>query len=487
MATVTISQDYSTFLKTAPAPLQKTFRVRSYEGQLMVTAEPNFVLLPPNNANIDFSKAPSVTMQARLQSTAAENNITVPENFNWAKQTPLLTPVQNQESCGCCWAVATATCISDIFVVQRLVPINPDISYTYLMSCWNNEINNKCGGSNPFLALDYIKYNGIATNKTVNFDWCLNNAQCKEKTDAPILNSLIPACQFEEHNKLRFYITNIETSFLEQSLAEHPENLKLNTLYIQKHIFTKGPVIGGFLVFENLVTTRTDQYKCGGDNPDNIYLDQVDYVKGVRNESRTFNLLGSHAVVIIGWGVGKVKGHLLGGDYDSKTMYAVPYWIVRNSWGTTWNNGGYFNMAHYPFNKKSQFDVTVTVRSSVLDEKTKLYTVKDVPTSGLLLVQPRYFGYENPNDLSFHSVLTVPEKEPTTIENFETPSPVAPVAETCTTCGREPNAVVTFFIALLVLATIVLFIMILVHGDSNTDTNASKTVKKSQRNQKTLL
>lgn len=44
---------------------------------------------------------------------------------------------------------------------------------------------------------------------------------------------------------------------------------------------------------------------------------------------------GAHAVTIVGWDSGDA-GNRLG---------VVPYWIVRNSWGTAWNEKGYFRIA----------------------------------------------------------------------------------------------------------------------------------------------
>lgn len=40
--------------------------------------------------------------------------------------------------------------------------------------------------------------------------------------------------------------------------------------------------------------------------------------------------VGGHAVSIIGWGIDK---------YSNKH-----YWIIRNSWGTSWGDGGYFRI-----------------------------------------------------------------------------------------------------------------------------------------------
>jgi hypothetical protein len=63
---------------------------------------------------------------------------------------------------------------------------------------------------------------------------------------------------------------------------------------------------------------------------------------------------GGHAVVVLGWGEEKVTAI----NPDTRKPYGkVGYWIVRNSWGDSWNGDGYFKMAMYPHNKFSQFDM----------------------------------------------------------------------------------------------------------------------------------
>jgi cathepsin B len=74
---------------------------------------------------------------------------------------------------------------------------------------------------------------------------------------------------------------------------------------IQQEVMTNGPVEAAFYVYRDFM-----QYKSG------VY----------HHTSGAF--LGGHAVKIIGWGVSS----------------GTPYWIIANSWGTTWGMNGFFWM-----------------------------------------------------------------------------------------------------------------------------------------------
>jgi len=74
---------------------------------------------------------------------------------------------------------------------------------------------------------------------------------------------------------------------------------------IQGAIYSNGPIETGFTVYEDFMT-----YKSG------IY------------HHITGSMLGGHAVKIVGWG----------------TENDTPYWIIQNSWGTSWGEKGYFRM-----------------------------------------------------------------------------------------------------------------------------------------------
>ena len=58
----------------------------------------------------------------------------------------------------------------------------------------------------------------------------------------------------------------------------------------------------------------------------------------------------THAVVVVGWGTDKVSRKVLnmGGEGEIN----VPYWLVRNSWGPSWGERGYFKIAIYDRNNR---------------------------------------------------------------------------------------------------------------------------------------
>lgn len=90
---------------------------------------------------------------------------------------------------------------------------------------------------------------------------------------------------------------------------------------------TKHYVESGSLVQPKTVATIQTLIQTSGpvEAAFSVYADFFSYKSGVYTH-KTGGLEGGHAIKIIGWGV------------DS----GVPYWIVANSWGTTWGMSGYF-------------------------------------------------------------------------------------------------------------------------------------------------
>lgn len=63
----------------------------------------------------------------------------------------------------------------------------------------------------------------------------------------------------------------------------------------------------------------------------------------------------NHAVVLVGYGT-------------DKTSYKTPvdYWIIKNSWGTTWGDGGYVRMIKGWNGMKNNCNVACYIRYSVI-------------------------------------------------------------------------------------------------------------------------
>lgn len=60
-----------------------------------------------------------------------------------------------------------------------------------------------------------------------------------------------------------------------------------------------------------------------------VFSDLLEYSHGIYHTDGFQDLVGAHAVLIVGW---SISGE------------GVEYWIVKNSWGEDWGEQGYFNI-----------------------------------------------------------------------------------------------------------------------------------------------
>lgn len=395
---IRLSVPYARFVETLTPDYYEVDSMQYYstsEQAFMIrAAKTETQIIAPNTSLINFSDIPKYSLTSSFF-PKGKATPKIPKTFNWHTtiKAPVLSPVLNQYACGSCWAFSITSCLSDQFVIQNLLIQNPQANVTELMSCWKDQLNNQCGGSTPALALSYIETHGIARSSSIQgaYSWCSNDEHCNGKirseTSTEMLNRLIPSCTTDFLHEASLYVHSIRASPLTASSSLTEETISSSIMRVKEFILSKGPVVGNYNVYDNFYSSN---FLCGGNNPDNIYLDLVDYSnsKGQRKASiQSFQFMGGHSVVIVGWSEGKVLGDLLGPSFDPHTWYTVPYWIVRNSWGTSWGLGGFFHMAMYPFNRSSQFDVTVEIQYPVYDEKSNQTISMTIPTGGILLFE----------------------------------------------------------------------------------------------------
>ena len=364
---LSINHNYIDQLREAkPIFLHK--HTKSGELSDIETSETQPITLPPINTNIIFNTLP----QLKITDTGLRDLApSLPENFNWrhnaGSKHKLITTPGNQMLCGSCWAIASAGVISDNLVVANAIDWYPDLSTTWILSC-NRQ--SQCRGGNPAEALNWVSRNRILSNHCIDYSWCAENDKCNGTATKHFdknfnLSELLPrncGCLFDKEFYSYTIDKNIHHAIFNPN-ADFGANYSQEkiTQTIKNHILKWGPVLGGFIVFENFMKGHFTKLKA----TDGVYLENGDYDTNVGKVTFSDkmtdakNYKGSHAVAIIGWGVAK---NII---YDNNgNKKDIPYWYCRNSWTTKWGDGGYFKMAMHPYNKICQFDAMVTLKTS---------------------------------------------------------------------------------------------------------------------------
>lgn len=326
------------------------------------------MVIPPVNTDIQFSILPEFSLSAH-PGIASMDIRQIPEIFDWRHPYPtddedikkkkrLIATPGDQALCGSCWAISGAGIVADNFIVSGIVDWKPNLSTTWSLSCYPQ---NKCQGGNPAVLFNDIARGGIASNHCIDYSWCSENDQCNgsalkhfQQNKEVNLSSLIPTCGCYFGNK-EHYLYKIDPgskSIFIGAPGITEENIAAT---VKKQIYTKGPVMGGFLVFKNFMKGEFSKVNGGVYLERGVY-DGTDNVTFSDATTSSSEYSGSHAIAIIGWGV--AKNILI--DNGGKRA-DVPYWYCRNSWTNGWGDGGYFKMAMYPFNKLSQFESVVTI------------------------------------------------------------------------------------------------------------------------------
>lgn len=329
--------------------------------------------IPPLTARSGIKVAARTAAKTRqlLQSSGLSSFEDIPDTFSWHQldlirqvkgwdisELPIL-PAPTQYSCGSCWAWASANMLSDRYAIAS-GEANPNLSPSYLLSCVSDI--DKCNGGFPSDAGIFMENIGIPKETCWDYSWCSGNPECTNGgsgiTSAQ-LNQLIPSCGSGscKHNCSSKDSCELGGSFkLYKAQKGTTESLR-DRRSIQLDILQHGPVVSVFRVFggflagtmskaiypkaDNWAKTRGVYVHITGQDVYNYGT--MDCLGATQQPSDCF--MGNHAVCIVGWGVERGVPNFLKNSNSSKGVIDLPYWFVRNSWGTNWNNNGFFRIA----------------------------------------------------------------------------------------------------------------------------------------------
>jgi cathepsin B len=231
----------------------------------------------------------------------------------WPACSTTISHVRDQSACGSCWAFGSTEAFNDRACIFHNVTKEYSASDTNSCCNMNNGCSSMgCDGGYPSDAWNYFVNTGLVTGG--DYDTVNTGATCFPYP--------LPTCSHHEQGKYPMCPTNeyntpacptactdpkYPTAWA-QDLSFAKSAYSVNSVTdIMTELVNNGPVTAAFDVYEDFLTYKSGVYK---------------YTTG--------QLLGGHAVEIIGYGTDPSAG---------------PYWVVKNSWNQYWGNGGYFLIA----------------------------------------------------------------------------------------------------------------------------------------------
>jgi len=243
----------------------------------------------------------------------------LPRNFDSREHWSILgmKPATDQGTCGSCWAFSASGVFGDRVKIAsggNDMTQEDHISQYHLAACMKCDHKNAvcdtvCDGHYMDEVMDYIRKTGVYSFSSI-------------QTNSNLGSDQYFCFQPREGQNARLYKASSTYRVNPYSVNELKDKGKLeyNMQQIMYDIRAFGPVTATIRVYDPLNSKQLLQ---------NLYLYDGTYIYGHPWPSDPKEYDGYHAIGIMGFGVEVIKGE------------DVPYWIIRNSWGTGWGKDGF--------------------------------------------------------------------------------------------------------------------------------------------------
>jgi cathepsin C len=220
----------------------------------------------------------------------------VPTSYDWRNVNGLnfVSPVRNQGECGSCYSFASMAMLEARVRILSNNTEQPVFSPNDILEC--SKYAQGCDGGFPYLiAGKYAEEIGVVPETCNPYNppsskhpTCHTDAKCRRfyATDYSYIGGFYGAC---------------------------------NEALMKYALVKNGPIVVGLEVYDDFMHYKSGVYHHTG---------LVDKVNGM-NKWNPFQIT-NHAVLVVGYGT------------DDKTR--EPYWIVKNSWGPSWGENGFFRI-----------------------------------------------------------------------------------------------------------------------------------------------
>lgn len=228
----------------------------------------------------------------------------IPREFDARKRWKNCTTIgmiRDQGNCGSCWAFSTSGAFADRLCIASNGRFNQLLSAEHVTSCCYR-CGFGCQGGYPNKAWRYFTEHGSVTGGNYN-----SLEGCQPYTYPPCSGNNSCGGEPEKTHKCQKKCYG-NTSISYKNDRKYVKRLQFDLEYenIQNDIITYGPIESSF----------------------EVYDDFISYKSGVYVKSPNATYLGGHSVKCIGWGI---EGN-------------VSYWLMMNSWNSTWGDRGYFKI-----------------------------------------------------------------------------------------------------------------------------------------------